>query len=233
MEQNQLEKKIMKEIIEGGLKPKPRWYFLLPDIVLKVLVGIISLLGGFALATIHFILTDHDWDVFSYLDKSLLEYILKIMPYFWIISFILLTSVAYFFFRKTRQGYRYQTSKMVVGILLVSIFFGILLVGLGYDHILHNRLLEDLPLYEQLVYTKHDVWKFPDKGLLSGEIESVQNDALFSLKDRDNQLWHILVPDDVTIERGAKIIPGVRVKLIGEMLAKDEFQAAIIRPWGR
>ncbi|MEM5814166.1 MAG: hypothetical protein QXP82_03570 [Candidatus Aenigmatarchaeota archaeon] len=233
MRQNQLEKKIMKEITEGSLKPKPRWYFLIPDIVLKVFVGVISLLGGFALATIYFILTDHDWDVFSYLDHTQLEYIIKTIPYFWIISFILLTTVSYFFFRKTRQGYRYQTMEIAAWSLIVSISVGILLVGLGYDHILHNRLLEDVPLYKQLVYTKHDVWKFPEKGLLSGKIESVENEALFYLRDKDNQLWGILIPDDITIERGAEIVPGAQVKLIGEMLDKSEFQAAIIRPWGR
>lgn len=232
MEQNQLQKKLMGEIADRRLTPKPRWHFLLQDNTLKVFFVIVSLMGGVALATMHFILTDLDWDVFSYLDRSLLEHIIKSIPYLWIATFILLMAIAYLSFRKTRMGYRYTTFKLALGSLVISLVFGILLVGAGMDHILHNHLLKNLPLYEKLTQTKQDIWIFPERGLLSGKINGTQNDS-FSLQDRSGRIWNIHTTEDTTIEPGVIIAPQTQVKIIGEMLTDNEFQAKVIRPWGR
>ena len=160
----QLSQTIVEQIKNQGLKPKPRWQFLLKNQVLWSLTLVASLLGGVAVATMIFILTDHDWDVFHYLDRSLFEHTVVSLPYLWLATLVVLIFAARYNFQHTRRGYRYAAAKVASLSLLVSLILGGLCHTAGFGSGLHNLFMEQLPFYQKLTYTKDDIWVYPEKG---------------------------------------------------------------------
>jgi hypothetical protein len=231
MDQHELQQKIIHEIEGKKLIPKSQWKFTWKYNAMRVFVVGVLILGGITVATTIFILTDHDWDTFSYLDRSFAKDILLSIPYIWVASFIILSSVAYLSFRKTRYGYRYSTTKIVIFCLAVSLISGSLLIVLGYDHYIHDTLLTNVPLYGRLTETKEDVWIYPNKGLLGGTIYEIHGPELFSIDDRNGNTWSVRVATDTELERGATIATGTQIRLIGNMIGNDSFEARIVRPW--
>lgn len=223
---------IVGRISRLGISPKPRWYFLLKDGALWSLAIAATVLGGLAVATSIFILTDHDWDVFHYLDRSLLMHVLMSLPYLWVILLALLLLLARYNFSQTRHGYRRETWQVILASILASLALGLMLVALGFDSKVHNLLLKQLPFYGRLVYNKDDIWIFPDKGLLSGFIITTDDGRGFSLKDPVGADWRIILNDDTDLCQRPHIWPGEHVKLIGHVLQPHVFDAESVRPWG-
>ncbi len=225
-----LSEKTLKAIEEKNIVAKPKWRFLLKNYVFWLFFVLATFIGALAVTVIIFIFLDHDWDVFEYFDKSLFEYIFISLPYFWLIIFLLFLAAAYYNFKYTRRGYRYNFFKIFAGGLLLSLTLGILLFLFGLDSEIHEIFLEQIPFYNKLVYTKEDIWVFPDKGLLSGEIIDNKNKEEFKLRDFSGNIWQIQTdgttwPDNFVFQVGA------RIKLIGELKDDNIFLVKIIKPW--
>jgi hypothetical protein len=223
---------IVERISQLGISPKPRWHFMLKDGVLWFLAVLATALGGLAVATSIFILTDHDWDVFRYLDRSFLMHVLVSLPYLWVVLLFLLLLLARFNFSQTRHGYRRETWQVVMASVLGSLALGLMLVAFGFDSSIHNLLLKQMPLYGRLVYNKDDIWIFPDKGLLNGFILDTADGRGFGLRDQAGGDWRILMDENTDLCRGPHIWPGEHVKLIGHVLQPHVFDAESVRPWG-
>jgi len=223
---------IIQQIGEQKLVPRPRWRFLLKNGVLWSLTAGSTVLGGFAVATICFIIVDHDWDVFEYLDRSLFEHIIASLPYLWFAALVLLVFAIRYNFCHTKRGYRYSAGMVVAISIGGSMLLGVLLVAAGFDAHLHNFFLKQVPLYEQLTYTKDDVWIYPEKGLLSGRVLMLNNGFGFSLSDWRGRIWNVRIATDID-DKPVQISPGMRVKLIGRIEGPGMFEAKIVRPWGR
>ena len=225
-------KNVENEINKKQLIPTPRWHFLLKNYVIWLFALLATLLGSLAVSTIIFILTDHDWDIFRYLDRSLFEHIFISIPYIWLIILILLVSIVQYNVIHTKRGYRYKTSLVLIGSILLSIIFGGALFSLGINSEIHELFIEQVPLYRSAVYTKENIWIFPEKGLLSGTITAINEDK-FTLLDLNKKIWTITTTDDTKWENNLTPRIGEKIKLIGAQNDVDEFSAFIIRPWNK
>ena len=223
-----LNKKILNTIETKHITPKPRWQFVLKNNTLWVLVGIATLIGSFACAVILFILTDNDWDIFRFLDKSILETILIAAPYIWIGVLILILGITEVSVLYTKNGYKY--TKRFIGIIsiVVSVVLGIGLYFIGFGNILHKKLVDQIPWYENLVYTKQNEWYYPEKGLLSGTIATI-GDNTFTIIAPDKSIWIITTDAEVFEEEDLSV--GLPVKLVGEQTGQKTFEVDDIRLW--
>jgi hypothetical protein len=129
---------------------------------------------------------------------------------------------------RTKSGYRYRVRVIVGASISISLFLGILLYAINFGTFLHETLSDQLPWYEQLIYTKSDAWYAPDQGLLSGTIESLKDDT-FTIKSIDGAKWDITTPKEV---RDFQILsPGLKIKIIGEKTGERTFNAEDIELW--
>lgn len=218
------------EEIKEKLTPKPKWHFLLKNYVFWLFLIFAIFIGALAVTVMLFMLLDYDWDIFEYLERNFFTHVFFSFPYFWLAVLMLFLAIAYYGFRHTRRGYRYEISKVVIGGLLASFGIGGILFWYGLDSEIHEMFSKQVPFYNNLVYTKEDIWRFPDKGLLGGEIIGIKDRENFELRDFDGKTWQIQGgvidwPDDFIFLKGA------RIKLIGERRGEHTFFVKIVKPW--
>lgn len=227
---NILSEKIIEEIKRQGIKPRPRWQFLLKRWVLWSLAVFSAVLGSIAIAIIIFTFIDHDASVRVYLQGSAVADILLAIPYFWLITLAVLTGVAKYAVRHTQFGYRYATTRIITAVLIGSTVLGITLNVMDVTGSIQDFLIETVPAYDALIYTSKDAWSRPEKGALGGTVINIGNSDYFELLDFHKKTWRIdmsELQDHIDIN----IKPGMILKIIGTQKDNSTFRAGQIFPW--
>lgn len=223
-----LSQNTLKLIKERSLKPRPRLFFLLKNYIFWTIFALAVILGSLAVTTILFMVTSHDWDVYKYLDRSLFEYIFISLPYLWLIIFAAFIWLAYYYFHHTKHGYRYGFW-VVTGLSLISsLGLGGVLFSGGLDSEIHQLFSRQVAVYNKLVYTKQDIWRQAEKGLLAGEITAMVDENSFMVRDLDGENWYVINKAD---DSAMVIQPGIKLKLLGELEDDGSFKALYLREW--
>ena len=226
---NTLPEKIIEEIKNRGIVPRPRWYFLLKRSVLWSLVAIATILGGIAVAIIIFIFIDHDTNARVYLNESIFVDLLETVPYLWFATLLLLIGVAQYVIRHTKSGYRYATARIVGIVVMSSVALGIVLSALEVGERVQDFLAKKVLYYDEFVSTSKDEWSHPEKGLLGGTVISIISPEEFKLTDFRNKDW-LVEKGQVDTTDGAIIQLGAKIKLIGTIEDNSTFRAVRILP---
>lgn len=227
MEEQNFSEKILKQIEERKIVPRPKWQFQAENSFFWFLCAFLFLVGSLAFGFIALVLFTQEWRVYNYLDFGFLKYVLMTVPYFWIIFSGLILSGIYFFFSKTKKGYYYERNVVIATVGILALLLGIFLffADLKFDE--NNRLLKK---FHNVSYDKYDVWSNPKNGLLAGEILYLLNKNDFVLEDFKGKKWRITV-ENPAIEEGVIFEKGKVVKIIGKTVSGDVFLAKEIRDW--
>ncbi|WP_457565859.1 hypothetical protein [Caldithrix abyssi] len=225
-------KKIIEKIKEENIEPYPKWYFLFKNFLIWLAVGLSLLLGSVASGVAIFQIQHTDWDLYQYLNRGLLEFVILMLPYFWLAFLIVVTGVAYYYFRHTERGYRFSALLVIVASILVSVAGGSVLYHSGLSERLEALFEEKIPFYRGVNDHKRMIWMSPEKGLLAGEITKILPNHRIRLTDLDGKTWEIDVANARWRGRWT-YAEGQKIKIIGKMQAEGKFIAEEIRPWQR
>jgi len=224
--------KIIKTIKEKNIKPKPRWHF----IVRQVLIWLASILsiavGSFAFSVILFRLVNNDWEILKFINRSPAAHMLNTLPYIWIVLLILFVGLAYYNTRHTKGAYKYHAYWFLIASLLVSIALGGMLYAFGLGPRVHYAA-EKIPIIKGLMYDKDLAWDKAEDGFIAGEVtEMLSGVGMFELEDLSNYKWIIRPgekyyppPEDFIIEQGVKL------RIYGEKIDKEIFEAMKVMPY--
>jgi hypothetical protein len=221
--------KVWQKIADKHLKPLPRWRFIFKEVILWCLLLIFLVVASISVAFIMIEFFNADWDLHGRLAGSLVDYVIMIFPYFWLICLSVVIVLAYYNFSLTRRGYKYG----LLWIFLGSVFLSILLGGVMYFTNLGQYLDEIaehyLPTQKMIINKQHEMWSHPEKGLLGGRVVFVALPRFFELKAFNNEHWLIVISD----YRAPRffIKEGELVKIIGRKLNNNTFESHEIRPW--
>lgn len=227
MDTNDFDQKLVAKMKEGGMAPKPRWHFLLKDSVIWASGTLSLLIGAAAVSIMIYLFQDNGWEVREQTHKSLWEFFLLTLPYFWIIFLGLFIFTLYYNLKHTKRGYRYPVWVIIVTSILVSVILGCFFALLGLGEQVDNILGERVPLYSQVVNRHMDFWFNPDEGRLAGIVTIKNDDNSFNIQDPRGDDWLVVVNAD-----GFSAVPlpiNQPVDLIGRILAENQFQADVIR----
>ena len=227
---NMLPEKIIEEIKNRGIAPRPRWHFLLKRSVLWSLVGIATILGGIAVAIIIFIFIDNDAGARAYLNESIFMDLLETIPYLWFGTLFLIIGITQYAVRHTKFGYRYTMIQIVGLVIMSSVLLGVALNALEVGERVQDFLAERVPYYDELVSTSKDVWSRPEKGLLGGTVTSIISSDEFKLTDFHNKDW-LIDKGQIDATDSAIIQLGAKIKLIGTIEDNSTFRAVRVFPW--
>lgn len=226
-----LKKSVVGKIKKDNIKPNPRWKFLLRDYVFWAVFGAAVLLGGLAFSVVLFFLLERDWDIYKYLDKSFFEYLFLSIPYFWIIILTAFSGVAYYNWKHTKRGYKFNPYLIVLLSILISLFLGSGLYAAGLGEKMDEVFAENMPCcYESFMERRLNVWSQPEKGLLSGEVVERKNDLL-RIEDWGGNEWEVLI-DEALMMGSVEMEKGGKLKIVGKKRSENIFEAQQIRPWG-
>lgn len=218
-----LSQKVLEQIQKEHIKPKPRWEFLLKDYVIWGLFVIVIAIGSVSVSVIIF-MTRHDLPYVAREAKALMIS----LPYFWLILMALFLGLAYYNFKHTKTGYRYNAYVIFFLSFILSIALGSIIYASGGARKLEEACYHRLPMYQLMMDRRGQVWVEVSQGKLAGTILEVKPENI-RLESFDDKLWLVWLP----LESGEHppLMAGMRVRVFGEKLSDDEFQAQVIMPW--
>ncbi|MFA6194487.1 MAG: hypothetical protein WC719_01915 [Patescibacteria group bacterium] len=231
MEHKEFDQKLVEKIREEKMAPKPRWHFLLKNQVVWLAGALALLIGAVAVSVMIYLLKNNGWELQAQTNKSVLEFFLLTMPYFWIVFLGIFVFVLYYNVKHTTKGYRYPVWLIAVSGILASFILGSILFLFGVGQAIDNVLGERAPLYETVINRQLSFWFNPDEGRLAGVIVSEVADGNFYLVDPAGESWQITGQNlhaDFYLSDFFKV--GEPVNLVGEVIEENIFRADFIKP---
>lgn len=220
--------KILNKIKEEHIFPKPRWHFLLKNYVVW-LAGILALLiGAAAVSVMIYLFRFNDWEIYEETHKSLAEFILLTLPYFWIIFLALFVFIVYYNLKHTKSGYRYPLYIVILAPVSLSIFLGAVFFSFGWGEKIDSILGSQAPFYDIVINRHVDFWSQPGEGRLAGLIISEPIDSNFILLDRNQKEWTVVSEEKNFLAPAELVVIGQPVHLLGEVVGDNEFRTVRI-----
>jgi len=221
--------KLLDRIRNEGIEPKPKWHFLSRQWSVWTVFIISILFGALAFSVILFSIQQTDFELFRHLAHSKAEFLLGILPFFWLIGLFLFLGFAFYSIQYSKKAYKISTAKLVGLSTAMSILLGTIYFIAGGADQLEKTFATNLALYEGLEQQKIKLWTVPEEGYLSGHI--IQSDPKeIRLKDHKGNIWTISYTD-AFVAPIVDLIKGERIKIIGKTINKGHFTAEEIRPW--
>jgi hypothetical protein len=220
-----LSEKIINKIKEEAMSPAPKINFLAKDYLFKILAVLCLLIGSLATGVIIFIFANQEWDIYERVAPNLFNFIFLIIPYFWLLIFIIFIIITYYDYRQTKFGYRFRFLYLIISYLIITLIIGSLLYFLGLGGILEQAFNERLP---HLNY-EHYLWQRTGDGLLAGTILSLTATNIV-LEDLEKNTWSIDYNPALLINNQTLSV-GQKIKIIGDEKGFRSFWAEEIRPW--
>ena len=226
----QIGKNALEVIKQKKINPKSKWKCLLYGRVAWGLSLIFIVIGGLAFSVIVYMVKNNDWDMYSHLGDSLVEFIIVTLPYFWITLLMLLIYLAFFSSKFTEEGYRYKLAVLLSLGLLLNMALGLMFYSIGFGQVIDSYLQDRVPAYNYMFVNKAKMWTQPEKGLLAGFIIFANENQLIIKDDQDN-LWNVGLDENVIIKGRMEVDVGLKIKIIGEKQDDNNFLAKKIKPW--
>jgi hypothetical protein len=228
---------ILEEIEKRKVVPIPRWHFLLKQAGFWLLASISVLTGSLAMSTAIYVfidtdfIADHDYIHLLFAERPLIADLFESIPYIWLTALGLFTLVAYFGFRHTKNGYRYPTVRVIAGSMLASLLISGALNTVDIGGYIHRYLIENVHVYNNLIYANEHRWSHSEKGFLGGRVVQFNRSKhLLVIRDFKKGIWQIDITNAV-IKQGTQIAPGKYLKITGLKTGNRAFQALAIQGW--
>ena len=226
----QIGENALQAIKQKKISPRPKWQCLLSGKIAWVLSFIFVVVGSLAFSVVLYMIRNNDWDLYAHSRGSLAEFVLATLPYFWIAMLLVLGYLALFSSKFTSKGYRFKLSTLLLVGLSVNIALGSVFYQAGLGQLIDTRLQAEVPAYNYLSVNKEKIWTQPDKGVLSGIIESSAGDRL-TLRDYLGNIWTVDLSAGPLVKGRTRLEVGIKIKIIGNRTGNNEFLAQEIRPW--
>ncbi len=243
IEDKNLSQEILSNIKEHKIAPRPRWQFLFRNYFLWTIGFLALFFGAVSISLIIFMLRYNEWSSYSRLGGGPLDFLLLVVPIFWIISLAIFVILVYFNFKKTKHGYRFKPLLIVSGAIAISVILGFAFFSLGMGQRIDAVLGRRAPLYDSLINPGMRFWSNPEAGRLSGLLVYQESEGNFILVDNNNIEWHVnyIESNDEKLAEAKKngmiddetliIAAGQPVRFIGEITAEKEFKAKEMVPF--
>ena len=227
-----LSKEIISTLEEKNIRPRSRWQFVIYYIFTWVIVGLAGIITSLLVGMIAFFIANHDWNVSKYPGSPFTLSVLHPVPYVLVGVSILLVIFLYYGIRKTRYGYKYESSRLLLVSAVASVFVGIIVFTIGVNEKIQTTLIQVAPWYGELIYEKNDIGIYPERGYLGGVVEE-DAPGILSIKDALGNLWQVRVTTSTQYEDNRIPAKGSVVRVIGEKEGDGIFDAQEIRSWSK
>jgi hypothetical protein len=211
MEDKDISQIAFERIKESGIKPISKNVFNLKRVIFWSLAGFSVLIGVVSFAVTLYILFNNDWYLYNKFGPS---FILKSLPYFWVLCLLVFTILGDYYYRKTFLGYRHRMITIMGVYIILTIVFGSTLYLLGVGETIEQSLSDNIPIYHIVVFDRNELWSHPEFGLIKGRIIDISED-LITIADFNDNIW-VVNTDNTNISDLSKFKIGEVIKVIGD-----------------
>lgn len=222
---------ILNTIKGKNLKPKPRWHFIVRQVLIWFTALLSVVIGSFTFSVILFRMVNNDWEILTFINRSPFMHVFSTLPYIWILLLVLFVGLAYYNARHTKGAYKYQGYWFVIGSVILSLAIGGMLYAVGIGPLVHG-VAQRLPVMRDLMHDREELWLTPENGLLAGEVTDILSGVgIYTVTDFNEGVWIIVPADDYMESPFFTIEEGVLIRMTGSVLDEDHFEAQRIMPY--
>ncbi len=222
--------RLINTIKEKDIKPTPRVWFKVREILTWAGFWGAAMLGALAFSIILFSIQQTDFFILQHLKHSRLEAFLALLPFIWIAFLTFFLVLSMYIIRRSERGYKFRLVQMAGYSFALSVLLGTTFFLAGGAQKLEQAFALRVSIYESIQEKKVQMWTMPEQGYLSGVIASVQERTL-ALTGFDGVSWEVTY-DSAFIAPVVLLEPGEEIKLTGVITGNRLFRADSIRPWG-
>jgi hypothetical protein len=161
--------------------------------------------------------------------RKFIHFLVVMVPYFWIVLFVLAVTSGIISFRKTKFGYRSNTIFLVSSIVLIVSFLGILFHFSNAPRKLNDEIVRRAPEFqERFVLPKEERLINPEKGVVVGTVVKIRRGG-FDIYTIQRDEWRIGFDRNTKMPKRDIINVGTRIIVIGEKRNGNLIQARAIK----
>lgn len=184
---NTIAEGVFKKLEEGQVKPIARWHFVLRNNTFWALWVLSVVLGACATAATIFVFLNSGWGYRAVTHDSFLSFLLDVVPFFWIVSIVVMIAFGYFNIRHTTRGYRFSFYLVVMSSIIVSFIGGTILYAVGIAGDI-DEIRKPIPFADPLMHMQESRWNNEERGLVLGLVKNVDvKSKIFTLTTAKGQ----------------------------------------------
>jgi hypothetical protein len=219
---SKLSEHVLEQIKDKGIKPKPRWYFVLMNIFLIASLVFAILVGGMVMGLIFLKLSHLEWGYVRFIGDDVFPRLWEVLPLIWVIMLLLVLLMASRVFEMIEGSYKYSHLVVLGASILLSTILGGVVYASRLSDLVELSLRSHLDFYEQMESMAEQKFELPDKGLLPGRVIEIRNGG-FTLEDLRDDDWDVTAPENLI--QMVHLENGQMVMVIGEKTDDDAFIA--------
>jgi magnesium-transporting ATPase (P-type) len=199
-----LDKKILDEICDKNICPKSSRYFTTLICIKAAIASGLIILTSIVLALELYIIKALREE--AAITDTLIARFLNTATLATIVIAVLSLGIAIVLIRNMGRSYLYTVTSMAVFAGSLSI-----ILAHAFDITGINKQIDTYVMgsyLEPFIYHEYDLWMQPQQGKLAGHIETTLSSTTFSLRDLDNNLWIVSLPNH-------SVATGSKIKLLG------------------
>ncbi len=223
-----LDQKVIEKIKYESMVPKPRWHFILKEVLIWLFGALSLLVGAMAVAVMVYLSSNNDLMMHAQLGHSLIGYLILSLPYFWLIFLALFLWFLFYNIKHSKKGYHYSVYLIAIAAIIASIILGLVFSFVGVGQKIDDVLARQAPLYDRVFNPHVGMWSRADEGRLAGLVIARPDKNHFILLDRDSGEWYVAQVTDLDDDN--LIVVGQPLRVIGEVTGDHEFRADQIFP---
>ena len=212
---------VLGRIKNEGIRPIPKWVFLIKKSAIWTMFLLSLIVGGFAVSVIIYSIQNNDWAIYRKFNNNPAEFALMTLPYFWILLMTGFMLVAYHNFKCTTLGYRVKVAIALTGSLSFSAILGIVFYQLGFGKTIETIFDYRFAAQSRLFHNQEWAWSWPEKGLLEGVIVRRVDGESAVIKDFFGKEWLV----DTSGAGDFNFDAGKRIKMTGRLTGNNTFAA--------
>ncbi len=222
---DELSNKIIEQIDAEKISPRPYWYFVSLRVIFWIFAFLSVIVGSLAVGAMLFLFVDYHAHGLSIIPHDLTEFLLLI-PYIWLIVFVLFIIIGRESIKHTKRGYKYRLYAIVSVSVFLSFIFGSIFNFIGGGKTVHESLSR-VPLYAYVTYDSRDAWDQPGIGRLAGIVTFIKDKNDFSIIDFNGHIWQVRLAastnsNNFTVEASSTVrISGFLDPLSNTFIAKS------------
>lgn len=205
---------VLERLENEGVSPRSRIFWACQEYVIWSLWALTILVGAISVAVVTFASMHAGYALYEVTHESFLTFAIEVLPYIWLIVFIMMSMLAYYNMRHTKNGYKYPFTHIILSSVGFSILGGFVLHYAGVGYYLDTYLGRNSSMYQSQEKMELRMWQVPEDGRLVGVYESEIKGSLVRFNDIEGREWSL---DTVDLKaRDLEVLTtGKKVRVLG------------------
>lgn len=163
-----LKQTVLHSINDKRITPKPWWYFFCGECLMSTLWASSVVVGALAVAVILHVGTHSAFALVEATHRTVFAFVLDVLPYVWLFTFILMAGAAVYYYRHTKLGYRRSIVVLLGSSIFLSVTGGVVLHAFGAGAAMDRTIAYYMPMYLSMEQKERAMWQQPAQGRLLG-----------------------------------------------------------------